>query len=91
MAKGPAFADLPGYGYVITPGLVALFFGRRPLLTKQFGTRYPMMMLGIACLVFAVVLRLKIRKHLTITTLAHLPNLVAVRYLNMLLIEDIDL
>ena len=48
-----------------------------------------MMMLGIACLVFAVVLRLKIRKHLTITTLAHLPNLVAVRYLNMLLIEDI--
>lgn len=75
----------PGWTYSVVGALLALalvglFLARKPLLATEFGTRYPLVVLGILCLVMAAWLRLMLHRHMTITILAGLPELAPERH-----------
>ena len=60
---------------------VGLFLIRTPLLAVDFGTRYPLLAVGIGCLAIAVGLRRSLHQvHLTNRVLVGLPELAPERY-----------
>lgn len=80
------------YGVILTiiaAGLLALFSMRRYLLAAEFGTSYPLVVLGVLCLVLSGMLRFSLQKHLTIKTLLGLPEIAPDRYPRKLLTEGL--
>jgi protein-S-isoprenylcysteine O-methyltransferase Ste14 len=55
--------------------MVGLFLVRKPVLAVEFGTRYPLIVLGVTCLAAATTIFLKLKKHLTLRIQVGLPEL----------------
>jgi protein-S-isoprenylcysteine O-methyltransferase Ste14 len=69
--------------------MIGLFSIRHELLAKDFGTSYPLLIVGILCLVLAGAVRFTIQKHLTIKVLLGLPEIAPDRYPRSLVTEGI--
>ena len=74
---------------VIAIGMIGLFSIRQELLTTDFGTRYPLLILGLLCLVLAGVMRFAIQKHLTMKILLGLPEIAPDRYPRELITDGV--
>jgi protein-S-isoprenylcysteine O-methyltransferase Ste14 len=70
-------------------GMLALFQVRKPILATEFGTNYGLVVLGVGCIVAATVGRVKLSKHLSVRTIAGLPELAPGRYPQKLLTEGV--
>jgi protein-S-isoprenylcysteine O-methyltransferase Ste14 len=80
------------YSVVLTfigAGLVGLFSMRHYLLATEFGTSYPLVVLGILCLVLSGTMRFVLQKHLTVKVLLGLPEIAPERYPRELLTEGL--
>ena len=55
--------------------MIAVFLFRQPLLKIEYGTSLPLIAMGVACGIGAVVVQTKRRKHLTKAILAGVPEL----------------
>jgi protein-S-isoprenylcysteine O-methyltransferase Ste14 len=65
---------------LIAIGMIGLFSIRHELLVIDFGTSYPLLIVGILCLVLSGAMRFAIQKHLTVKTLLGLPEIAPDRY-----------
>jgi protein-S-isoprenylcysteine O-methyltransferase Ste14 len=74
---------------LIAPGMVGLFRIREPLLASEFGTRVPLVALGVLCLIVAGWLRLLLHRHFSNAALAGLPELDPKRYPGRLVTEGL--
>jgi protein-S-isoprenylcysteine O-methyltransferase Ste14 len=74
---------------LIAVGMIGLFSIRRELLATDFGNSYPLLTVGILCLVLAVAMRLAIQKHLTMKILLGLPEIAPDRYPRALITDGI--
>ena len=74
---------------LIAIGMIGLFSIRRELLTTDFGTSYPLLIVGILCLVFAGAMRFAIQKRLTMKILLGLPEIAPDRYPRALITDGI--
>ena len=73
----------------VAVGMAALFQVREPLLATEFGTQYPLIVLGVLCIVVASVGRVKLSRQLTARIAAGLPELAPERYPQRLLTEGV--
>ncbi len=67
-------------GGVVVSAMVGIFLIRGPLLAIEFGTRYPLLILGLICLGVAIRLRVLLGRHLNKKVLVGLPELAPVRH-----------
>jgi protein-S-isoprenylcysteine O-methyltransferase Ste14 len=74
---------------LIAVGMIGLFSIRQELLATDFGNSYPLLIVGILCLVLAVAMRLAIQKHLTMKILLGLPEIAPDRYPRALITDGI--
>lgn len=74
---------------LIAIGMIGLFSIRQELLTTDFGTSYPLLIVGILCLVLAGALRFAIQKRLTMKILLGLPEIAPDRYPRALITDGI--
>jgi protein-S-isoprenylcysteine O-methyltransferase Ste14 len=74
---------------IIAVAMVALFSIRHYLLTVEFGTSYPLVVLGVVCLVFSGKIRLTLQKHLTAALLLGLPEIAPDRHPRELITEGL--
>jgi protein-S-isoprenylcysteine O-methyltransferase Ste14 len=74
---------------LVAIGMIGLFSIRHELLATDFGTSYPLLILGILCLVLAGAMRLAIQKHLTVKALLGLPEIAPDRYRRALVTDGI--
>ncbi len=74
---------------LIAIGMIGLFSIRQELLATDFGTSYPLLILGILCLVLAGAMRFAIQKHLTLEILLGLPEIAPDRYPRALITNGI--
>lgn len=74
---------------LITIGMIGLFSIRHEFLATDFGTSYPLLIVGILCLVLAGTMRFAIQKHLTIKILLGLPEIAPDRYPRALVTDGI--
>ncbi len=74
---------------LIAIGMIALFSIRQELSSTDFGTSYPLLILGIFCLVLAGALRFALQKHLTMRILLGLPEIAPDRYPRALITDGI--
>lgn len=65
---------------LVAIGMIGLFSIRHELLTTDFGTSYPLLILGIICLILSAAMRFAIQKQLTVKTLLGLPEIAPDRY-----------
>ncbi len=84
----------PGRTYPIVAipiffGMVALFLVRKPLLTIEYGTNYPLVICGISCYVVHVFLGVFIHRQLTPSLILGLPELARERHPQGLVTEGI--
>jgi protein-S-isoprenylcysteine O-methyltransferase Ste14 len=84
----------PGWTYALVGSLAGiamagLFQAREPLLAVEFGTRYPLVGLGLLCLVGAAAIESRCRQQLTLRMLVGLPELAPKRYPGTLLTDGI--
>jgi protein-S-isoprenylcysteine O-methyltransferase Ste14 len=84
----------PGWTYSVVWAMMALgmavvYWARTPLLAKEFGTSYPLIVLGITCLASSVHFGLLIHRHLAFKTLIGLPELAPDRRPNRLITEGL--
>lgn len=80
------------YGVVLTivlAAMIGLFSIRHELLVIDFGTSYPLIAIGIGCLVLAGLLRFYLHKHITLSTLLGLPEIAPERYFRTLITTGI--
>jgi protein-S-isoprenylcysteine O-methyltransferase Ste14 len=80
------------FGVVLTiigAALVGLFSIRHDLLAVDLGTSYPLIGVGVLCLILSGALRFAIQKHLTIATLLGLPEIAPDLYPRTLVTEGI--
>lgn len=74
---------------LIAIGMIGLFSIRQELLTTDFGTSYPLLIVGILCLVLAGAMRFAIQRHLTMKILLGLPEIAPDRYPRALITDGI--
>lgn len=74
---------------VIAIGMIGLFSIRQELLAIDFGTSYPLLIVGILCLVLAGAMRFAIQKHVTTKILLGLPEIAPDRYPRSLITDGI--
>jgi protein-S-isoprenylcysteine O-methyltransferase Ste14 len=74
---------------LIAIGMIGLFSIRQELLTTDFGTSYPLLIVGILCLVLAGAMRFAIQKRLTMKILLGLPEIAPDRYPRALITDGI--
>jgi protein-S-isoprenylcysteine O-methyltransferase Ste14 len=65
---------------MLASGIYGLVRLRAPLLAVEFGTSWPLVALGAACVAGSSWLRLRIQRHFGFATLAGLPELAPERY-----------
>lgn len=65
---------------MLVGGIYGLVQVRAPLLAVEFGTSWPLVALGAACVAFSSWLRIRIHRHFGVATLAGLPELAPERY-----------
>jgi protein-S-isoprenylcysteine O-methyltransferase Ste14 len=74
---------------IIALAMIALFSIRHYLLTVDFGTSYPLVALGIVCLLLSAKLRLTLQKHMTVQFLLGLPEIAPDRHPRTLVTEGL--
>jgi protein-S-isoprenylcysteine O-methyltransferase Ste14 len=74
---------------IIAGGMVGLFSMRHFLLGIEYGTSYLLLALGLLCLTLAAILRLAIRKKLTMKVLLGLPEIAPDRFPRALITDGI--
>lgn len=74
---------------IIAIGMIGLFSIRHDLLATDFGTSYPLLIVGILCLILAGTMRFTTQKHLTIRILLGLPEIAPDRYPRVLITDGI--
>lgn len=74
---------------LIAIGMIGLFSIRQELLAADFGNSYPLLIVGILCLVLAGATRFAIQKHLTMKILLGLPEIAPDRYPRALITDGI--
>ncbi len=74
---------------LIAIGMIGLFSIRQELLATDFGTSYPLLILGILFLALAGAMRVAIQKRLTIAILLGLPEIAPDRYPRALITDGI--
>ena len=74
---------------LIAIAMIGLFSIRQELLTTDFGTSYPLLIVGVLCLVLAGAMRFAIQKHLTTEVLLGVPEIAPDRYPRVLMTEGI--
>ncbi|MGW8272650.1 MAG: methyltransferase family protein [Thermodesulfovibrionales bacterium] len=67
-------------GAVIAGAMLLLASARQDLLARDFGTRYPLIALGIILLLASAALRVSLQRHMSTRTLMGLPELAPSRY-----------
>jgi protein-S-isoprenylcysteine O-methyltransferase Ste14 len=80
------------YGLVLTiigAGMIGLFSIRHDLLTRDYGTNYFLLVLGLVCLMASGAMRYALQKHLTVKTLLGLPEIAPDRYPRELVTQGI--
>jgi protein-S-isoprenylcysteine O-methyltransferase Ste14 len=70
-------------------GIYAMFLVREPILAVDFGTSHPLAAIGVAILVAATILRLRIQRELGTRILSGLPEIAPDRYPAKLVTEGI--
>ena len=76
-------------GSVVVIAMVGIFLIRGPLLAIEFGTRYPLLVLGLLCLGVAVRLRVLLGRQLNKKMLIGLPELAPDRHRVQLMTEGL--
>jgi protein-S-isoprenylcysteine O-methyltransferase Ste14 len=84
----------PGWTYsvvwaIMALGMAIVYWSRKPLLAKEFGTNFPLMILGILCLASSIAFWLAIRRHLALKTLIGLPELAPDRHPSRIITEGL--
>lgn len=74
---------------IIAAGMIGLFSMRHFLLGIEYGTSYLLLALGLLCLTLAAILRLAIRKKLTMKVLLGLPEIAPDRFPRALITDGI--
>jgi protein-S-isoprenylcysteine O-methyltransferase Ste14 len=74
---------------VIAIAMIGLFSIRQELLATDFGTSYPLLIVGILCLVLAGAMRFAIQEHITTKILLGLPEIAPDRYPRTLITDGI--
>lgn len=85
---GPA-ATYATIGIAYALAVVALYCVRAPLLAVEFGTQPVLLVLGLACLVASVPLRLALRRRLSVGALVGLPELAPARHPQSLITDGV--
>lgn len=67
-------------GLVIGVGMIFLYTQRRYLLTADLGTSYPLVALGLICLLLSAALRISLGRHMPTSVLLGLSELAPTRY-----------
>jgi protein-S-isoprenylcysteine O-methyltransferase Ste14 len=76
-------------GTLMGGAMIGLFLIRKPLLAMEFGTRYPLIVLGVSCLACAIMMLVRVKKCLSFRIQVGLPELAPDRTPGKLLTEGV--